>query len=180
MASPTEKLVPITLTFVTLENGEPVEKEEEWYAYFTMGTMSEMYKRLDVPENKAKKLAKETQENADDPEEGAEEFQEEILSKVETTEFEANIMLVWASLQWHARQKGKELTIQEVGDLITSDNAEYLITQVMRAFEAFQTGEVPSMEEIERRREELEDESKEERAEGKGREDGAVPSSDQS
>jgi len=176
MASPTEKLVPITLTFLTLENGEPVEKEEEWYAYFTMGTISEMYKRLDVPENKAKELARETQQNSDDPEEGAEEFQEEILSQVETTEFEANIMLVWASLQWHARQQGRELTLEEVGDLITPYNAEYIITQVMRAFEGFQTGEVPSMEEIERRREE----SETERAEGKGQGSGAVPSSDPS
>jgi len=157
MASPTEKLVPVTLSYLRIEDGEPTEVEEKWFAYFTMRSMSEMYKRLDVPEGKAKELAEEAQEG-DRPEQDAEELQDEILSEVETTEFEANILLVWAAFQWHARQKGTELTVDDIGDRITPDNAEHLITQVMRALEAFQTGEVPSEEEIERRREEGEEE----------------------
>ena len=156
MASPTEKLVPVTLSFPSIVDGEPTEVEEEWYAYFTMRSMSEMYKRLDVPENKAKKLAEQAQDS-DDPEQAAEDMQEEVLSEVETTEFEANILLVWAAFQWHARQKGKELTIEDIGDKITRSNAEYLITQVMRALEAFQTGEVPSKEEIQKRKEEADE-----------------------
>jgi len=156
MASPTEKLVPVTLSFLSIVDGEPTEVEEEWYAYFTMRSMSEMYKRLDVPESKAKELAEQAKDS-DDPEQAAGDMQDEVLSDVETTEFEANILLVWAAFQWHARQKGVDLTIDDIGDRITPSNAEYLITQVMRALEAFQTGEVPSEEEIQERKEEDEE-----------------------
>jgi hypothetical protein len=178
MASPTEKLVDLKLSYLTInDNGEPEEVQEEWYAYFTMGTFSKMYKKLGVPEDRAKQLAEEAQRDADSAEAGAEDFQDQIIQEVETTEFEANILLVWASLQWHARQAGTEITVEDVGDRITADNAEYIITQVMRALEGFQTGTVPSMEEIERRREEA---SEEEGAEGKDPSSGGDKSSPQS
>ncbi len=152
--TPTDKLVEVDWTYLTLdEDGRPTTKTETWFAYFTFRSLSEMYKRIGLDEQRAQDLAREADEEDGDVQE---DFVEAVQEDVEVTDFEANYYLIWAAFQWHARQRGVKLTPDEVADRITADNVEHVLTEVLRAMEAFETGTLPSREEVEERRDEVE------------------------
>ena len=151
---PTEHLVKQEFTYLTLEGNEPKEVSETFYLYFTFGTVSEMYKRMGVDEQRAQSLADEMGE-ADDVD--AEAFQEEVVQDVQKSDLEINMIMVWAAMQWHVRQQGDTISVEEVGDMIHADNAEEVLINTMRALEVFQTGALPTYEEMLERREDAED-----------------------
>lgn len=153
---PTQKLVEVDWEYLTIEDGEPTTVTETWYAYFTFRSLSEMYKRMGFDEDRAHEIAQEVDEAED--EQSVDDFIQEARDEVEVTEIEANYYLVWAAFQWHARQKGIDLSPGDVADRLSGDNVEYILIEVMRALEAFETGTLPSRDEIEERRKEQEDE----------------------
>lgn len=158
MSKPGQNLVKVNLSYLELEDGEPVEREEERYMYFTMRSVSDMYKRMGIDEQKAREYAEEAKE-ADDEDEAAKQFEMMAREEVQTSEVEAGILLIWAALQWDARQRGEELTPDDVGDLIDADNVERILIQARRAMYLFREGTLPSYEEF---REMLNEENEEE------------------
>jgi hypothetical protein len=160
---PTQKLVEVEWEYLTIgEDGTPKTITETWYAYFTFRSMSEMYKRMGFDEGRAHEIAQEMDDEDGGGDTDPEAFLKEARQEVEVTDIEANYYLIWAAFQWHARQKGITLTPDMVADRITTDNVEDILIEVQRALQAFETGTLPSREDI------IEEQSEAEPDMGKG------------
>lgn len=149
MASkPSENLIETTISYVDLdENGEPVERHEKWYLHVTFRTLSAMYKRLGVNEERARELAEDVQDGKRDED----EFDRLASQEIDVPEQEAIYHMVWGAMKWHADKRGRDLTPEDVGDMLTPENAENVALQMRRAMHLFETGEYLTEEEMRER-----------------------------
>ena len=146
-----DKLVPLDLTYLTLGEDGPEEVTETWYLYYTQGSVSAMYKKLGIDEQAIMDAHDALDAQDLDDENATQQAEEELQALTETidmTELEAMTVMLWSGMLWHANQKGRTLTIDEVSHMLDRDNMEAAAKAWGKAFMYFTEGRIPSDDEL--------------------------------
>lgn len=134
-----DKIVPVEFEYVTFAEGGPKLVEETRHLYYTMGSLMAMYRQMGVDEEEIRRL-KESAEKED-----AELSKEQVMAVLGAnatveSDLDAAAVILWAGLRYESRQKGEDLTPEDVADMIDLDDIEPMMEKVNEAFSKFEYG----------------------------------------